>query len=147
MTLSSAGARRCLRDETGMLTAFVAVLVVALLAVVGLAVDTGRAISSQRVLADEAGQAARAGAGRLSLNALRDGRISIDDGAAVLAAEQYMELSGHPGTAWVHDGTVSVRAVEEVPTTILGIVGVRTITVNATASASDVIGLAGGAGS
>ena len=54
-----------------------------------------------------------------------------------------MVLSGHPGTAWVHDGIVSVRVVEAVPTTILGIVGVRTITVSATVSASDISAVAG----
>ena len=131
------------RGEAGMLTAFVAVLTVALLAIVGMAVDSGRAISAQRLAADEAAQAARAGAGRLSINALRDGRLVIDGASAVRAAEQYMSLSGHPGTAWVHDGIVSARVVEAVPTTILGIVGVRTITVSATASASDVSGVAG----
>jgi hypothetical protein len=108
-----------------------------------MAVDSGRAISAQRLLADEASQAARAGAGRLSVNALRDGRLVIDGASAVQAAEKYMVLDGHPGTAWVHNGIVSVRVVESVPTTILGIVGVRTITVSATASASDVSGVAG----
>jgi hypothetical protein len=54
-----------------------------------------------------------------------------------------MLISGHAGTAWVHDGVISVRVVEAVPTTILGIVGVRTITVSATASATDVSGVAG----
>ena len=62
-----------------MLTAFVAVLAVALFAIVGMAVDSGRAIAAQRLVADEAGQAARAGAGQLSVDALRDGRLAIDD--------------------------------------------------------------------
>jgi Flp pilus assembly protein TadG len=132
-----------MRDETGMLTAFVAVLAVALLAVAGMAVDFGRAIAAQRLATDEAGQAARAGAGRLSVNALRDGRVSINDASAIEAAEQYMLICGHPGTAWVHDGVVTVRVVEVVPTTVLGIVGVSTITVSAMASAADVSGVAG----
>ncbi|MGO9341307.1 MAG: hypothetical protein ACLP6E_02125 [Acidimicrobiales bacterium] len=135
------------RDETGILTAFVAVLAVALLAIVGLAVDCGRAVSAQSLAVDEAGQAARAGAAQLSVNALRNGHLQIDGTAAVRAAEQYMVLSGHPGTASVHNGVVTVRVVEAVPTTILGIVGVRSISVSATASASDVTGVAGRAGS
>ena len=134
---------RVVRDETGILTAFVAVLTVALLAIAGMAVDSGRAIAAQRLVADEAGQAARAGAGRLSVNALRNGRVSINDAAAIEAAEHYMLVSGHPGTAWVQDGVITVRVVEAVPTTILGIVGVPTITVSATASAVDVSGVAG----
>lgn len=126
-----------------MITAFVAVLAVALFAVVGLAVDSGRAISAQRILADEAGQAARAAAGRLSVNSLRNGQVTIEDASAIDAAKQYMSLCGHPATAWVDDDTVTVRVVEVVPTTILGIVRINTITVSATASASDLSGVAG----
>jgi hypothetical protein len=129
--------------EAGMITAFVAVLAVALFAVVGLAVDSGRAISAQSIVANEAGQAARTGAGQLSVNALRDGHVALDDAAAIQKAEEYMAFSGHPGTAWVNDGVVTVRVVEAVSTTILGIVGIRTITVSASASASDVSGVAG----
>jgi len=131
------------RGETGMITAFVAVLAVALFAVVGLAVDSGRAISAQSIAANEAGQAARTGAGQLSVNALRNGHVALNDASAIQKAEQYMASSGLPGTAWVDDGIVTVRVVEAVPTTILGIVGVQTITVTATASASDVSGVAG----
>jgi Flp pilus assembly protein TadG len=131
------------REETGVLSAFVAVLIVALLAIVGLAVDSGRAISAQRVLADEASQAARAGASRLSVSSLRDGRLAINDACAVQTAEQFMASFGHPGTARVRDGVVTVQVVEAVPTTILGMVGVRTITVSATASASNVSGVTG----
>jgi hypothetical protein len=131
------------RDEAGVLTAFVAVLAVALLAIVGLAVDCGRAISAQVLAADEAGQAARVGAAQLSLNALRDGRLEINEAHAVQMAEQYMELAGHPGTASVHGGIVTVRVEEAMPTTILGIVGVQSIEVSATASASDVSGVTG----
>ncbi len=131
------------KDEAGVLTAFVAVLAVALLAVVGLAVDCGRAISAQGLAADEAGQAARVGVAQLSLNALRDGRLEINNAHAVRMAEKYMELAGHPGTASVHRGIVTVRVQEAMPTTILGIVGVRSIEVSATASASDVSGVTG----
>jgi hypothetical protein len=130
-------------DEAGVLSAFLAVLAVALLAIVGVAVDTGRAIAAQRLAADEAEQAARTGADQLSIEALRTGAITIDDAAAILKAEQYTVLVGHPGTATVTDGVVTVRVVVAVPTTILGVVGVKTITVSATASATDVAGVTG----
>ena len=128
-------------DETGALSAYVAVLAVALLAIVGMAVDSGRAIAAQRLVADEAEQAARAGAGQLSVRALRDGRFLLDSAAAVTAAEDYLILAGHPGTATVSNGVVMVRVVVVVPTSILDIVGVSTIRVSATASASDVRGV------
>ena len=129
------------RDESGVLTAYVAVLAVALLAIVGMAVDSGRAISAQRLAADEAEQAARSGATQLSVEGLRDGRLVLDPAAAVRAAEEYTLLSGHPGTATVAGGVVTVRVVVVVPTTILGIVGVTRIVVSATASASDISGV------
>jgi hypothetical protein len=128
-------------DESGVLTAYVAVLAMALLAIVGMAVDSGRAIAAQGLAAGEAEQAARAGAGQLSLQGLRDGQLYVDPSAAVRTAEASMVRSGHPGTATVSNGIVTVRVVVVVPTTILGIVGVQSITVSATASASDVSGV------
>src|SRR5581483_8008697 len=50
------------RDDDGSVTAFVAVLLVALFALMGLVVDGGTAISAQQSAVDEAEQAARAGA-------------------------------------------------------------------------------------
>jgi Flp pilus assembly protein TadG len=133
--------RRLERDESGVLTAFVAVLAVALFVIVGMAVDCGRAIAAQRLAADEAEQAARTGAGQVSVPALRAGQVVLDSPAAVHWAEGYTISSGHPGTATASNGIVTVRVVVAVPTTILGIVGVPTITVSATASASDVRGV------
>ena len=129
------------RDEAGVLSAYVAVLAVALLVIVGMAVDTGRAIAAQRLAADEAEQAARSGAGQLSLQALRDGKVALDTPSAVRSAERYTIVSGHPGTATTANGIVTVRVVVLVPTTILGIVGVQNISVSATSSASDVRGV------
>jgi Flp pilus assembly protein TadG len=123
------------------LSAYVAVLAVALLVIVGMAVDTGRAITAQRLAADEAEQAARSGEGQLSIQALRDGRVGLNVPSAVEAAENYTVLSGHPGVATVINGMVTVRIVVTIPTTILGIAGVKTITVSANSSASDVRGI------
>ena len=133
--------RKVKRDESGVLTVYVAVLAVALLAIVGMAVDSGRALAAQRLAAGEAEQAARAGAGQLSVQGLRDGQLYVDPSAAVKAAETYTFLSGHPGVATVSNGVVTVRVVVVVPTTILDIVGVKSITVSATASASDISGV------
>jgi Flp pilus assembly protein TadG len=128
-------------DESGILSAFVAVIAVALLVIVGLGVDTGRAIAAQRLAVDEAEQAARAGASQLSTQALRQGRVSLDDPAAQRAAVDFTLSGGHPGTATVADGVVTVRVEVVVPTVILGIVDVRSITVVGTARASDVHGV------
>ena len=129
------------KGESGVLSAFLAVIAVALLLLVGLVVDVGRAIAAQRMAADEAEQAARTGAGQISIDSLRQGEVSIDSESAVAAAVRYTVQSGQPGTASVRDGTVTVRVVVVVPTTILGIAHIKSIKVSATASASDVAGV------
>jgi len=130
------------RAERGSLTAFLVLLVVPLFALVGLVVDEGRAMAVQQAAAVEAEQAARAGAGQVSIADLRLGRVELDVPAALAAAERYTVLAGHPGTATVVGSTVTVRVVVHVPTAILGIVGVTAITVSATASADNVHGVA-----
>jgi hypothetical protein len=130
-------------DESGVLSAFVAVIAVALLVIVGLGVDTNRAIAVQRSAADEAEQAARSGAGQISVQGLRQGRVTLDASAAVSAAIGFTVLDGHPGTATAGDGIVRVRVAVSVPTVILGIVGVHALNVVGTAQASDVSGVSG----
>jgi Flp pilus assembly protein TadG len=129
------------RKESGVLTAFVAVFALVIFVVAGTVFDTGRAIAEQRIVDEEAAQAARVGAGQLSVQALRSGQVVLDDSQAIKAAEAFTDLSGHPGTATVRGQVVTVRIVVAVPTTILGIVGVKSIRVSADASASDVRGV------
>ena len=54
-------------SDRGSVTAFVALLLVALVALAGLVVDGGAAMSAHQAAVDEAQQAARAGAGALSV--------------------------------------------------------------------------------
>ena len=128
-------------NESGMLSAFVAVIAVALLVIVGLGVDTSRAVAVQRQAADEAEQAARTGAGQVSVGALRAGHLSLDDPAAVQVAQAFIEAGGYSGTAVAGDGTVRVKVNASVPTAILGMVGIRYLYVVGTAEASDVQGV------
>jgi len=125
-------------------TAFVAVLLVALFALMGLVVDGGTAISAQQSAVDEAEQAARAGAGALSVDALRSGAVRLDPQAAVAAADAFTIAAGHPGTATVSGGTVSVEIHYRVPTDILGLVGISSLPVSASASAVDEAGVTEG---
>ena len=57
------------------------------------------------------------------------------------AAEAYTVSSGHPGTASVTDGKVTVIVRYRIPTSILGIVGISSLSVSATASAVNVYGV------
>ncbi len=127
--------------DAGTLTAFALLFLVALFALVGLVVDGGVALTAHQSAAVEAEQAARAGAGSLDVDALRNGIVRVDPLAAVAAAQQFAGATGHPGTATVASGTVTVHVAYSVPTVVLGIIGVRTIRVSAAASAANLHGV------
>jgi hypothetical protein len=122
----------------------VVLLLVALFALLGLVVDGGSALTARQSAEVEAEQAARAGAGAVSVDGLRSGVVELDPQAAVAAAQGFMVAAGHPGSAAVADGVVSVRLRYEVPTVILGIVGIDHLSVAASAAAVDVDGVARG---
>ena len=130
--------------DQGSITAFVALMMVAILALAGLVVDGGSDLSAHQSAVDEAEQAARAGAGALSVEALRSGSLQLDAAQAVTAAEQFTAAAGHPGTATVSGGTVTVAVRYRVRTQILGIIGISTLPVSASASAVNIQGVAVG---
>jgi Flp pilus assembly protein TadG len=133
------------RTDEGVVAAFVLLLLVALFSLLGLVVDGGTALTAHQAAEVEAEQAARAGAGAISVDALRSGYVEIDPAAAIAAAEQFTDIAGHPGTAVVSGGVVTVHVGYDVPTDILGIVGVDQLRVSAVASAVDVNGVSRGA--
>jgi hypothetical protein len=128
-------------SDRASITAFVALMLVALMALLGLVVDGGSAMTAQQAAAVEAEQAARAGAGALSIDALRAGSLQIDQSRAVAAAQQFMVAAGHPGTATASAGVVRVVVRYRIPTEVLGVIGIRTLAVSASASATDVQGV------
>ncbi len=128
-------------DQDGSISAFVVLLLVALMVLLGLVVDGGAALSARQSAADEAEQAARAGAGALSVEALRTGSLQLDPAAAVAAAESFATAAGHPGTATVSGGIVTVQIHYRMATQVLGIVGIDSLPVSAVASAADVQGV------
>ncbi len=137
-------ARQTRQSDNGSITAFVALLLVAMFALMGLVLDGGAALSAQQAAVDEAEQAARAGAGALSVDALRAGSIQIDQVAAVAAAEDFTVAAGHAGTATVSAGVVRVEIHYRIPTDILGMVGITTLPVSAVATAVDIAGVTTG---
>ena len=130
--------------EGGSISAFLVLLMVALFALMGMVLDGGSALAARQSATDEAEQAARAGAGALSVDSLRSGSVEIDQEQAVEVAEQFTVAAGHPGTATVEAGTVTVRIQYRIPTQVLGIIGVTTLPVVASASAVDVEGVTTG---
>jgi Flp pilus assembly protein TadG len=128
-------------DQAGSLTAFLAVFCLALFVLIGLVVDAGRAIAERAAVMTDAQQAARAGAGVLSVGALRSGEIDVDPAGAVRAASAYLASVGQVGTTSVTGQTVTVHVTADLPTVILGVVGVNRMVVSVTASALNVHGV------
>jgi Flp pilus assembly protein TadG len=130
------------RSDQGATSVIVVLLATALFALGGLVFDGGRAITGRQRAANEAEQAARAGADAVSLDTLRgDGALVLDSVRARAAAESYLAATGDTGRVEVTPTSVTVRVDVVVDTAILGIVGVNTLTVSNTASARAVRGI------
>jgi Flp pilus assembly protein TadG len=121
-----------------------AVFMTMFLALAGLVADGGHYLDAKQAAASEAEQAARAGAGSLNISELHAGTIAVDPATAVTAAEDYMTSAGLPGTAWVVGNTVYVQISYRMPTQLLGIIGVSSMAVSVTESATDVSGVTTG---
>ncbi len=132
---------RNVSNEAGSLTAFVAVLCLSLFVLIGLVVDAGRAIAVRSAATTDAQEAARAGAGQLSVSGLRSGKVAIDPAGAIRVADRYLAAIGQTGTASVTGQTVTVQIVTQVPTVALGIIGIDRIGVSVSASAINVHGV------
>jgi len=130
-----------LRPDEGSLTVFLAVLVLALFALVGLVIDGGRAVAAQSAVTGEAEQAARLGATQISVQAIRSGIIAVDPTAAARVAAAYLRAVGTAGSVTVTGDTVKVQIESSEPTVVLGIVGVQGIGISASASATNVHGV------
>jgi len=125
------------RDEAGQVTAFVVIFMVALIAVAGLVIDGGVALSAQRRAINEAQAAARAGAEVLDENAYRAGTNKLDHDGAIQAATDYLTATGHAAKATVAaaDDVVTVDVNFQQPLNILGVIGVGSITARGHGSA------------
>ena len=140
-TAGTPGRVRAGSDE-GTTTVIVVLLATALFALGGLVFDGGRAITGRQRAANEAEQAARAGADAVSLDTLRgDGAVVLDPLRARAAAKSYLAATGDTGRVEVTPTSVTVRVDVVVDTAILGIVGVNRLTVSNTASARAVRGI------
>lgn len=130
-----------MRGEVGSLAAFMAVLATGLFVLVGLVVDGGRAMTAKRQAMDVAEQAARVGADQLSMDALRAGSIVVDPARASSAVTRYLASAGESGTVAIAGDNVTVSISGSASTTILRMIGIGSLPVSATASATDLHGV------
>ena len=129
--------RARLRCERGSVLIAGLLLTIALLMLLGAAVDIGHAFIVRRELVSLADDAALTGSQALDLQALHQGRLALDPEQARAAALQ--TLAGEPGLrgqAAANSADVQVEVQRRVLTILLRLVGVSTLTVAAHATAA-----------
>lgn len=126
--------------DRGRVTAFVVVLTTGILALAGIGLDGGLALAARVRAIGQAEAAARAGAQAIDLDTYRaTGRLVLDPVRAVVAARSYLAAAGIDGDVTVlpasagpdagSGGTVVVAVTATHRTQLLGLVGVRELTV------------------
>ncbi|MDF5758420.1 pilus assembly protein TadG-related protein [Spongiactinospora sp. TRM90649] len=123
--------------ERGSVTAFAAVISLALLVCAGLVVDGGAKIQAYRHAYAIAEEAARAGAGRVDTSrAYMGGRIETRPSHALTAARAYLTSAGRIGEVVAVGGrAVQVTVTASRPTRLLSLIGIDQVTATATATA------------
>lgn len=131
--------------DLGAATIFVVSLAIVLFVAAGLVVDGGLAINARERVADDAEQAARAGAQQIDLPALRaGGTVAVDPGAASTAAINFLIARGYSGsdaTVSAAPDAVQVSVNRQVGTALLSLIGIQTFTVRASATARPAAGV------
>ena len=123
--------------ESGMVTAFVVVFTLALVAMAGLVLDGGLALSAKVQAIDDAQAAARAGAQAIEVPLYRStGQITLDAQQATQDAEGFLTRSGHTGSVTVDGEQVTVTVTIRQPTQILSLVGIGQLTETGTGTAT-----------
>ena len=132
--------RRRPAGDAGQITAFVVVMMAALILLAGLVLDGGLTLAARERALGEAQEAARAGAQAINLAVYRqDGTLMLTPGQAAADARGYLAGIGATGTASAV--TVTVTIVQ--PMQILDAAGLSAITVHATATAAPELGING----
>lgn len=128
---------RRLADERGSVTAFVAVVAIALVMVAGMAYDGGQVIAAQGQARSYAAKAARAGAQEVDITTLRSsGETVLDPAAAESSALAYLREVGATGTVAVDGADITVTVTVVQPMYILPVED-RTVVATETVTALD----------
>jgi Flp pilus assembly protein TadG len=132
---------RLARGDRGSATAFGLFLIVVVLVLAGAMIEGGNAMSARGHATDVAQQAARAGADKLDLAVLRnDGLVRIDPAAAQSGATAFLAQVGETGTVTATPTQVFVAVTVTRPGILVPILGIKTLTVRATATAAPITG-------
>lgn len=130
--------------DSGQVTPFALLMTVALVAVAGLVLDAGLALSEKVRALDLAQAAARAGAQALDLAKYRTSNVAeLDPTRAAATARSWLVQAGADGHASATNTTVTVTVRRTSDTQLLQLVGVRVLHVTASATATAVKGVTG----
>jgi Flp pilus assembly protein TadG len=124
------------RRDRGSVLPFTAVVVAALVACAGLAVDGGRIMAARRDAAAVAAAAARRGSQELAYTELADGRAAIDPPRATAVAQAFLTAAGARGSVAATPQHVSVTVTVTTSTVVLGAFGIGSKSVAATRTAA-----------
>ena len=125
------------RGARGQVTAFVVIIVLALLLFAGLVIDGGLTLAAKRRAINEAEAAARAGAQAIAIDRFRiSGQLTLDPVRARVAAHAYLAATGHPGRVQVVGDRVTVTVQLTQHLQILGLAGLRHLTVTGQGTAT-----------
>jgi hypothetical protein len=123
-------------------TAFVVVLMSALLGFAGLVVDGGLLLAAKVETVSQAQAAARAGAQAIDETRYRaDGIIRLDPARAYAAATGYLRAAGLDGQVTVTATTVTVTVHRVHPTQLLRLAGLTRWQITETATATPLPGI------
>ncbi|MEP9383380.1 Tad domain-containing protein [Nocardioides sp. KR10-350] len=125
------------RSERGSITVWLALSSVAMIFLVGLAVDLGGQVHAHERAHDLAAQAARAGGEEVNGGpAIQGSGLTINPAAARAAAQSYLDQAGVSGTVTVTGGnTITVTVHDSYDPRFLGLIGIHRLDVTGTASA------------
>lgn len=128
---------RRLAGERGSVLITGLLLTLALLMIIGLAVDVGHAFIVRRDLTSIADDAALQGSQQISINAYQNGNLQLDPSQAQSAALQAVAPEqGLTAQASATTTSVEVQVKQRFPTILLRLVGLSSLTVSAQAQAS-----------
>ena len=127
--------RTRLREEDGALSAYLLVVVVVLVAVIGFVVD-----SAGKYAADSEAQQIASNAARTAVNSINGetvlvGETALDTEQAQAAAELYLAAAGVEGTVTVDGQVVTVEVETTYTTRFVSLLGINTLSGNGSASA------------
>lgn len=126
-----------LRSERGSVLIGGLLLSIALVMVIGLGVDVGHAFLVRRQLTSIADDAALSGSQAIDLPELHAGHLELNPTEARTEALRTITASpSTTGQATATTGQVTVTVTRTVPTILLGIVGLHSLTISAHATAA-----------